>query len=532
MQQELSVLMAQVNPTVGAIEANANLVIQCIEQHQHNHDVIVFPELVLTGYSPEDLLLRDELYTRVDAALENIKATVKDCHVIVGHPSKENHHRYNSASVLHNSKMIDRYHKQLLPNYGVFDEKRYFSPGEHRICSFEIKGHNIALCICEDMWDEGPVDSIIKAGNDVLLCINASPFDHEKYKRRETLLRHYAKQNLTIVYVNLVGGQDQIVFDGQSFVMNSNGEVCARSPAFETSLQSISISDGSIEGSIAPITDTIPLIYQALVLGLRDYIHKNHFSGVLLGLSGGIDSALTLAIAVDALGADNVHAVMMPSRFTADISKEDALQQLNTLKVEHTTLPITQPFNTILETLATGSNFSGHKTTEENIQARIRGLYLMALSNQSGKMVVTTSNKSETAVGYATIYGDMVGGLAVLKDVYKTQVYQLAAYRNSLSYIIPERVLVRAPSAELSENQTDQDTLPEYSVLDGIIHAYMEQNESAEMIIKQGYNAKVVNDVIRLIKINEYKRRQSAPGIKVSARSFDLEWRYPITSGY
>ncbi|WP_133128203.1 NAD+ synthase [Legionella nagasakiensis] len=532
MSQALTLLMAQINPTVGAIAANTEKIINIIADHQHQHDIIVFPELAITGYPPEDLLFRHELYKRVEQALQAIQEKTNHCYVVIGHPSLENNNRFNAASILYKKMRISTYHKQMLPNYGVFDEERYFIAGEAKPCVFTVKGYRLGLCICEDLWQTGPVEQLIQAKTDVMICINASPFDYEKYMQRELLLRHYAQQGLSIIYVNQVGGQDELLFDGQSVAMNREGQVIGRAPAFLEQLQSVKLQGKQLDGTITPLLAQEALIYQALVCGLRDYVEKNGFPGVLLGLSGGIDSALTLAIAVDALGAARVHAVMMPSRYTASISSKDALQQLNVLQVEHTTLSIEPAFNTLLTTLA--SSFIGlpPDVTEENIQARIRGLLLMALSNKTGKMVVTTSNKSEAAVGYATLYGDMVGGFSILKDVLKTQVYALARYRNSISPVIPERVLTRPPSAELAENQTDQDTLPDYEILDGIITYYMEYNLSAEEISARGYPLDMVQHVLKLITRNEYKRRQSAPGIKISSCAFGRDWRYPITSGF
>lgn len=532
MQQQLKILMAQINPTVGAVSHNASLVISCIEKYQDQHDVIVFPELVLTGYPPEDLLLRNELFERVNDALERVKKITKNCFVVIGHPSKVDRHRYNSASVICNQQLITRYHKQHLPNYGVFDELRYFKPSPENVCTFELHGYRLGICICEDIWEKGPVENLIQADCQILLCLNASPFEHDKSSKRQTLLKHYAQKGVSIVYVNQVGGQDELIFDGQSFVLNNQGELVARSEAFESAFDTITFDGDAIHARTSPALNHYELIYKALVFGLKDYVQKNHFPGAIVGLSGGIDSALTLAIAVDALGAEMVQAVMMPSRYTATISVEDAKQQIQTLGVEGSTLDIEQTYQAILDTLSEALKSPHPKTTEENIQARIRGLFLMALSNKSGKMVVTTSNKSEVAVGYSTIYGDMVGGFAVLKDVYKTQVYKLAEYRNTISEVIPNRVLTRPPSAELSEDQTDQDTLPPYEILDGIIYAHMEQNESVEGIIGLGYDSKTVHQVIKLIAISEYKRRQSAPGIKISSRSFDKDWRTPITSGF
>ncbi|CDZ78788.1 Glutamine-dependent NAD(+) synthetase [Legionella massiliensis] len=528
----LNILMGQINPTVGAIEANVEKIIAIIEQEQEKHDLIVFPELAITGYPPEDLLFREALFLRVEQGLAAIKNRTKDCHVILGHPSMEHEHCFNSATVFHQGSRLAIYHKQHLPNYGVFDEMRYFSPGSAEACIFTVKGYRLGLCICEDLWQPGPVEQIRHAGADAMICINASPFDYEKPALREQLLQDYAQTGLAIIYVNQVGGQDELVFDGQSLAFDHQGKIQGRAPAFQEHLQTVSLQGQKLDSTLAPVLEQSELIYQALVCGTHDYVEKNRFPGVLLGLSGGIDSALTLAIAVDALGADRVHAVMMPSRYTADISLEDAEQQLRIMGVKSTNLSIEPAFNSFLATLAPSFQGLAADTTEENLQARIRGMLLMALSNKTGNMVLTTSNKSETAVGYATLYGDMAGGFAVLKDVLKTQVYALAAYRNRIQGVIPERVISRAPSAELAENQKDQDSLPEYSVLDSIIKGYMEENLAAADLIQQGYSVAEVNKVIRLIQRNEYKRRQAAPGVKISPRAFGKDWRCPITSGF
>ncbi|WED41943.1 NAD+ synthase [Legionella cardiaca] len=532
MSQSLQILLAQINPTVGAIQANSEKICTVIKQHQNQHDVILFPELAVAGYPPEDLLLRKDFHEQIEKALQAIKNITTRCHVIVGHPSLEEEECFNSASVFFNGERIALYHKQHLPNYGVFDEQRYFTSGEAKPCILSIKGYQFGLCICEDIWHKGPIEQLLQTGISGAFCINASPFDYEKQQLREALLRDYAAQGLAMIYVNQVGGQDELLFDGQSMAFDAQGVLRARAPAFQEILQTITFKQNDIIGEITPLLPHEKLIYEALVCGTHDYVEKNGFPGVLLGLSGGIDSALTLAVAVDALGASRVHAVLMPSRYTADMSLEDAYKQLEALGVESTTMSIEPTLHGFLETLAPSFVNFKPDTTEENIQARIRGVLLMALSNKTGKMVLTTSNKSETAVGYATLYGDMAGGFAVLKDVLKTQVYALARYRNSLSPVIPERVLTRAPSAELAENQTDQDSLPEYVVLDAIIQAYMEHNISAAEIIAAGYAAADVNKVIRLIKRNEYKRRQAAPGIKISPRAFGRDWRLPITSGF
>lgn len=532
MHQTLTILLAQLNPTVGAIETNTAKLVHVIQTQQEQHDVILFPELSITGYPPEDLLFRQNLHQRVEQALQTIQANTNDCYVIVGHPSLEKEQCFNAASVFYRGNLVARYHKQQLPNYGVFDERRYFTLGAAKACILTVKGYRLGLCICEDIWQEGPVEQLIQEGIDALLCINASPFDYEKQQLRENLLQTHARRGISIFYVNQAGGQDELVFDGQSMTFDQQGSLCARAPAFTESLETVILDQQKITGHITALLDPEQLIYEALLCGTRDYVEKNGFPGVLLGLSGGIDSALTLAIAVDALGADRVHAVMMPSRYTADMSLEDAKLQLQALGVKSTLLSIEPAFKSLLTTLAPCFAQLPEDTTEENLQARIRGMLLMALSNKTGKMVLTTGNKSEMSVGYATLYGDMAGGFAVLKDVLKTQVYALARYRNRLSAVIPERVITRPPSAELAENQTDQDSLPDYAILDAIIKAYMENDLAAEEIIQMGFSASDVNKVIRLIKRNEYKRRQAAPGVKISPRAFGRDWRYPITSGF
>ncbi|MBI2785921.1 MAG: NAD+ synthase [Legionella longbeachae] len=532
MQNKLTVLMAQTNPTVGALASNRDQIIEIIKNNQVEHDVILFPELALTGYPPEDLLFRKEFQQAVIDNLKQIQEVTKDCHVLVGHPTQDKQHLYNSVSIFHQGKKINEYHKQNLPNYEVFDEARYFTPGKKHPCILEIKNYKVGVLICEDIWQPGPGEDLIEQGISVLLSLNASPFEGSKFQKREALLKSYAKRGITIIYVNQIGGQDELLFDGQSIAIDPQGTICARAPAFKENLCSVEIQGSQVNGVMSPLLDPDPLIYEALVCGTRDYVNKNHFPGVLVGLSGGIDSALTLTIAVDALGADRVHAVLMPSRYTAQMSNEDALLQLEKLKVNYSTLPIEPAFNTLLHTLEPVLAGLAPDTTEENIQARIRGLLIMALSNKTGKMVLTTSNKSECAVGYATLYGDMAGGFSVLKDVLKTQVYALARYRNTLAEIIPERVLTRAPSAELRADQTDQDSLPDYTILDAIIVAYMEHNLSPTEMIQQGFDPDTVIKVIKLIKRNEYKRRQSAPGIKISPTAFGKDWRYPLTNGF
>lgn len=532
MNSNLTVLMAQINPTVGAVQSNSNKIIDIIKCHQTNHDVIVFPELAVSGYPAEDLLFRKEYHQQIKQNLDLIRTATKDCFVIVGHPILHDTGCYNGLSIFNNGKKIREYHKQKLPNYGVFDEFRYFTPGKKDPCILKIRDHLLGLCICEDQWQDGPVQDLIDCNITTLISINASPFDYNKLGLREEILTAYAKHGISIIYVNQTGGQDDILFDGQSLAFDNQGQIKAIAPAFEENISTVIVSKNSVAGIVTPRLDQIPLIYKALVCGTGDYVRKNQFPGVLVGLSGGIDSSLTLAIAVDALGAEHVHAVMMPSRYTASMSNEDALKQIAAMGVHHSTISIERVFNTMIDTLAPIFANSEPDTTEENIQARIRGMLLMALSNKTGKMVLTTSNKSETAVGYATLYGDMAGGFAVLKDVLKTKVYQLAHYRNSLSQVIPDRVLTRAPSAELRPNQTDQDSLPDYDLLDAIIAGYMENNLSPDELIAQGFPDQDIKKVIQLIQRNEYKRRQAAPGIKISSKAFGKDWRYPITNGF
>lgn len=532
MHSNLNILMAQINLKVGAIDANEKKIIKLIQTHQDTHDVILFPELTLTGYPPEDLLYHRDFHRSVEESLLRIQAVVKDCYVLIGHPVLENEQCYNSMSILHDGKKIKAYHKQNLPNYDVFDEARYFVPGKKDPCLLKVKNYTLGICICEDLWQPGPVEDLIEAGACAILSLNASPFHYEKYTIREELLKSYAQKGVAMIYVNQISGQDELLFDGQSMAFDNKGTLCARLPAFEEQLCTLEFNKNQLQGQITPLLSMEALMYKALVFGTREYVEKNAFPGVLLGLSGGIDSALVLCIAVDALGADKVQAVMMPSRFTAPMSTEDALKQVETLKVTYTNLSIEPALNSLLSTLEPVFAGLPADTTEENIQARIRGLLLMALSNKSGNMVLTTSNKSESAVGYATLYGDMAGGYAVLKDVLKTQVYALAHYRNSLNEVIPQRVITRAPSAELKDNQRDQDNLPEYSVVDAVLTAYMEQKLSTEEITAMGFNAEEVKKIIHLLKHNEYKRRQSAPGIKISPIAFGKDWRYPITCGF
>lgn len=530
MHNPITILTAQINTTVGAIEQNAKKIRNIITAYQNNHDIILFPELALCGYPPEDLLFRPDFHHRIQKALESITQCVQSCHVIIGHPELTPEGLYNTASLVFQRQIIAQYHKQQLPNEGIFDEKRYFKAGTSTPCLFKIKHQTIAVCICEDLWHADTIDHIITSKAELLLVMNASPYDYDKFDRRVQLIQQYTKQGLSIVYLNLIGGQDELVFDGRSIAMDHSNTIKTHLPAFTEACETITYDAGQLSGLMTPMPNRLETMYQALVLGLRDYIEKNHFSGVLLGLSGGIDSALTLAIAIDALGASRVEAVMMPSRYSASMSLEDAQTMLHTLGVKGMILPIEPIFSESLTTLEPAFVDQKPDVTEENLQARIRGMLLMAISNKTGKLVLSTSNKSESAVGYATLYGDMAGGFAPLKDVLKTQVYALAHYRNQISPVIPNRILTRAPSAELALNQTDQDTLPPYPVLDEILQAYIEKTWVPDALCH--IDDAIVRDIIQRIHQNEYKRRQAAIGTKISSKAFGRDWRYPVTSSY
>lgn len=531
----LRILLAQLNFKVGDIGKNTDKIIRCIPESLSNNDadIIVFPELTISSYPPEDLLLRPAFNKYIKSSLDEIVAVTKEIHVIVGYPIVQDDKLYNACSLIYDHEIVKTYYKQNLPNYGVFDEKRYFSAG-HETCLFDINGMTAAISICEDIWVPEPINEAAKAGAKIMFNINASPFHKNKLAQREKLITSRAKEsNMHIVYCNLVGGQDELVFDGNSMIVNNKGEKIFHAPAFEEGLYNFELDiNQSKEIKKPSITDENENIYNALVLGTRDYVKKNNFNGALIGLSGGIDSALTLSIAVDALGKENVEVLIMPSRFTADMSNEDACQQAKTMGVNYEIISIEKPFESFLNVL--DSRFEGlsSDTTEENIQARCRGILLMAVSNKSGKLVLTTGNKSEMAVGYATLYGDMAGGYAPLKDVWKTMVYKLARWRNSKEAVIPERVIIRPPSAELRHDQTDQDSLPDYDILDPVLEQYIELDTHPEEIIKNGFDDETVYKVIQMVDRNEYKRRQAAPGVRITERAFGRDRRYPITSGY
>jgi NAD+ synthase (glutamine-hydrolysing) len=534
--------LAQLNTHVGAIDTNTEKVLTTARRarDEFNCDLVVFPELTLSGYPPEDLLLHGGMRRRVEAALEEVRRGADGIGVYVGFPEYADDVIYNSGALFCDGVELARHRKQALPNYAVFDEKRYFkSGGEPTVVDF--RGAKLGLTICEDTWESGPCAAAREAGADAILVMNGSPYHTESQRDREKALSARARENsIPLVYVNMVGGQDELVFDGGSMVMDASGSVVFRAPAFEGDLYVAELrkTPGGLEPVAGDVADLLPVaasVYSALVLGTRDYVDKNGFDSVVLGLSGGIDSALTLCVAVDALGADRVHAVMMPSRYTSEMSLEDSAGQANTLGVDYDTLSIEPMFDVTLSVLE--ELFAGREpdATEENIQARCRGILLMAISNKTGKMLLTTGNKSEMAVGYATLYGDMAGGFAPLKDCSKTLVYELARYRNEISDgapVIPERVITREPSAELRADQKDSDSLPDYEILDAILEAFIEKDHSVDQITEQGFDREVVVRVLQLVKRNEYKRRQAPPGVRVSSRAFGRDWRYPITSGY
>lgn len=536
MQRLMRIIMAQINLLMGDIAGNAQRVIDAADKAQKDYqaDVVVFPELTLTGYPPEDLLLRPGLYREVERGLARILKAEIAIDIVLGYPRMVGMDRFNAASLIRNGNVVATYHKQCLPNYAVFDEKRYFSAGTES-CVVDICGVAVALTICEDVWQDEPVQRAVASGAKLIFNLNASPFHINKWQQRETIVSELArKHNVPVVYTNLVGGQDELVFDGHSFAVSAKGEMMVRAGSCTEQLVLVECDDegAPAAGELAEEPSTDKSVYDAIVLGVRDYVDKNKFPGVIVGLSGGIDSALTLVIAVDALGADRVEAIMMPSRYTRDMSLEDARSQTDMLGVAYSVIEIKDLFAQFEQALS--GRFAGLKadTTEENLQARIRGMLLMAISNKSGKMVLTTGNKSEMAVGYATLYGDMAGGFSAIKDLPKTLVYRLARYRNQLQRVIPQRVIEREPSAELGPDQKDTDSLPPYDILDGILEAYVEKDKSAEEIAASGYDADTVGRVIRMVDRNEYKRRQAAPGVRVTPRAFGRDRRYPITSAY
>lgn len=539
MSASLRIALAQLNLFVGDVAGNTQRIIASSAEARDRlqADLVLFPELSLSGYPPEDLLFHNGLRQQVKTALDRVRQETSGITVVTGYPEYVEQDIYNSAAVLRDGVTVANYRKQELPNYAVFDEKRYFQSGRDT-CIVELKGIRVALIICEDVWFPSPARAAKDQGAQLIVVINGSPYSLGYQQRREEVVRERVRETgLPIVYVNLLGGQDELVFDGGSFVMNSQGEVVQRVAPYVEGLFPVDID--LIDGRVVPRAAHVepPLseeasVYNALVMGVRDYVNKHRFPGIVLGLSGGIDSALTLAIAVDALGADRVHAVMMPSRYTSQMSLEDAAAEAKLLNVRYDVISIEGMFGSALESLK--DVFAGRQpdTTEENIQARCRGLLLMAISNKTGRMVLTTGNKSEMAVGYATLYGDMAGGFAPIKDCNKMLVYRLASYRNCVSPVIPQRVIERPPSAELRPDQKDSDSLPPYDVLDAILELFIEDDLSVDDITARGFDRATVGRVLEMVKRNEYKRRQAPPGVRISARAFGRDWRYPITSGY
>lgn len=536
MPTTFRIAIAQLNFLVGDIAGNTQIILECIHKaKQASVDLVVFPELALSGYPPEDLVLREDFKKKIHHALKDIQEKSSDIAILLGYPDYSVEGIFNAASLIKDKKMVRTYHKHYLPNYGVFDERRYFKAGNSDGL-FKIKGLNIGLLICEDLWYSQPACILKEKGAQLLICINASPFDYTKTKQRLKVITNRIKEtNLPLLYVHGVGGQDDLVFDGGSQAFDAKGHLVAEAGFFKETLWLV---DFNLNSSIQFIPQALfskPLIneaiYKALVLAVRDYVNKNHFPGVLIGLSGGIDSALVLAIAVDALGKDRVQAIFLPSRYTSKLSHDIVQALIRKFDVHFNTLSIEPSFSAFLTTLDFDTELPPKGLTIENIQARCRGVLLMALSNQSGNLLLNCTNKSELAVGYGTLYGDMVGGFSVLKDVSKTRVYELATYRNN-DNVFPDELLTRSPTAELSENQKDEDTLPPYTQLDPILELYVEQDKSIDDIIKAGFTREIVQRVIRLINKNEYKRRQSAPGPKITARAFGRERRYPITSGF
>ncbi len=539
MTDTLRIALAQIDLAVGDVAGNTVKILDYAARARDElrADLVVFPELSVCGYPPEDLLFHAGLRMRTEQAMVEIRDSVRGIAILVGFPEYVDEHIYNSCAVLKDGEVLCAYRKQTLPNYSVFDEERYFSKGKDAAV-FRMNGIAIGLTICEDIWQPGPTVAARAAGAECIISINGSPYELNSQQRREKMVRaRLDKVAVPLLYLNMVGGQDELVFDGGSFAMQASGQVAYRAAPFDERLDCIELRGGAAGIEIRPNEvfepqKTVDTVYRALVTGTRDYVEKHGFPGVVIGLSGGIDSALVLAIACDALGADRVRAVMMPFRYTSTMSQEDAALEAATLGVQYDVVPIEPMYEATLKQLA--PLFSGleEDVTEENIQARCRGLLLMAISNKTGSMLLTTGNKSEMSVGYATLYGDMAGGFAPIKDCSKTLVYSLVRHRNSLSEVIPERVITRPPSAELRPDQKDSDSLPVYSVLDPILEAFIEADLSVDAIVDKGFDRDTVIRILELVKRNEYKRRQAPPGVRISSRAFGRDWRYPITSGY
>jgi len=537
MSSTWRIIVGQCNFTVGDITANTKKILDVIQAAQQwPADLLVFPELALSGYPPEDLIFRRDFQQKIDQALKIIQDQSSHIAVLFGHPEYTEKGIYNAASLIQDKNMLIRYRKQCLPNYGVFDEKRYFIPGDSPGLA-KIKGLTLGILICEDLWHLEHSFSLKRAGSELIICINASPFNLGKAEERMRVLRKNVRQTeLPFLYVNGVSGQDDLIFDGGSQALNADATLSAHAGFFKEKLWTVVVERQTkllfVSQKLSTTLSIEGSIYRALVLAVHDYVKKNHFPGILLGLSGGIDSALVLAIAVDALGRDCVQAVFLPSRYTSELSKTMALILTKTLDVELTHLSIEASFCACLTTLKLNSQQPPPGITIENIQARCRAVLLMALSNQSGKLLLNTSNKSELAVGYATLYGDMAGGFSPLKDVYKTMVYKLARYRNTLSSVFPEELFARAPSAELAENQRDDDRLPPYTELDPMLELYVEKDKSCIDIVAAGFKKEIVQKIINLVDKSEFKRRQAVVGPRITERAFGRERRYPITTDF
>ncbi len=539
MNKSVSIALAQLNLFVGDVTGNTEKILGYATRARDElqADLVVFSELAICGYPPEDLLFHAGLLRRVDEALDEIRSSVRGIAILAGFPEYSNDQIYNACAVFQDGDILARYRKQLLPNYRVFDEERYFTAGKEAAV-FSLNGVRIGLNICEDVWQPGPAAAAKVAGAEFIIAINGSPYELETQSKREHVVGQRVQETrLPVVYLNMVGGQDELVFDGGSFVMDADGEIAFRAKPFKEGLHRIlmnATASGVVPepGDVEPQLSAEQSVYEALLTGTRDYVEKNGFPGVILGLSGGVDSALILAIACDAIGAERVSSVMMPFRYTSTMSQEDAAAQAAGLGVKYSVIPIEPMYEATVKQLAKVFESGKEDATEENIQARCRGMLLMAISNKTGLMLLTTGNKSEMAVGYATLYGDMAGGFAPIKDCNKSLVYRLARYRNKVSQVIPERVITRPPSAELKANQKDSDSLPEYDVLDPILEAFIEKDLSVAEITERGFDRDVVVRVLELVKRSEYKRRQAPPGIRISGRAFGRDWRYPITSGY
>jgi NAD+ synthase (glutamine-hydrolysing) len=539
MENTLKLVLAQIDLAVGAVRGNTARILEAAAEarDEFGADLVVFPELSICGYPPEDLLFHGGFRHRTEAALAEIRERVEGVAVLVGFPEYDGDAIYNSCAVFADGEELCRYRKHLLPNYKVFDERRYFTAGTEPAV-FTLKDIRVGLTICEDVWRSEPIAKARGAGAECVIAINGSPYDTRSQGSREEVVRSRAREaGVPIVYLNMVGGQDELVFDGGSFVMSAAGDVMFRAPVFAEGLYPVVLRGdaGGVDTGSGSVAEFLPLeasVYNALLTGTRDYVDKHGFPGVVIGLSGGIDSGLVLAVACDALGPERVRAVMMPFRYTSAMSLEDAREQAGLLGVRYDVIPIAPIYDATVGQLAPVFEGLEEDVTEENIQARCRGLLLMAISNKTGRMLLTTGNKSEMAVGYATLYGDMAGGFAPIKDCSKSLVYRLARYRNTVGPAIPERVLTREPSAELRPGQKDSDSLPAYDVLDPILECFIEQDLSVDEIAERGFDRETVIQVLEMVRRNEYKRRQAPPGIRISRRAFGRDWRYPITSGY